>query len=231
MQLSYLVIVLVVSVGFFLYRKKQLAAAQETYARFQIGPLAQSLGLRVVHGDPTANLMLAPHNTQGTRIADDQPYEWHVRLQGEPRGRPVEVLYFHRRERKTGVVEVTFTYYDEAYVAVALRGAVPDFEVVSKKSSLGAIDRKQALPPRPFGDPELDQEFTLATNDPNVGRKLRRGLLAFDPGLRGYGVHLDCREGCLRFRAGRNHVSGVMYFVDSIIPTLEGMAAELESGA
>ena len=215
-------------VGMMVMQRMRLAQAGQTYSQFVLGTLAPRLGLSLVQGDPAANLMLPPHNTVGTRISDDQPYEWHVRMQGAPRGRPVEVLYFHRRERQSGFVEVKFTYYDDAYVGVQLRAPVPDFEVVSNKSSLGPISRRHPFPAQRFGDPVLDGEFTVASQDPAVAAKVAPFLQRFDPNLRAYGVHLEASGGWLRFRADGKHVSGVMYFVEQMVPQLEQIAERLE---
>jgi hypothetical protein len=222
----------VIAVGVVLFllwqRRNALAAAKTMHQDFLLGTLAPRLGLQLTSGDPSANLMLPPHNAVGTRIAPDKPYEWNVRMQGAPRGRPVDVLYFHRREVERGFAESKYTYYDDAYVGVQLRVAVPDFEVVSKSSTLGAIARRHPLPVQTFGDPGLDREFALATNDARVGPCVAPFLGRFDPNLRGYGVHLECSGGWLRFRADGKHVSGVMYFVTSIVPALEEIADRLE---
>lgn len=216
-------------VGFMMWQRRgALASAHERYKGFVLGTLAQQLGLQLTSGDPSANLMLPEHNAVGTRIAPDKPYEWNVRMQGAPRGRPVDLLYFHRRELERGFAEAKYTYYDDAYVGVQLRAAVPDFEVVSKASTLGAISRRHPLPVQSFGDPTLDREFAIATSDARVAPAVAPFLTGFDPGLRGYGVHLECSGGWLRFRADAKHVSGVMYFVASIVPALEQIADRLE---
>src|SRR5690606_24041949 len=116
----------------------------------------------------------------------------------------------HRRERQSGVLEVKYTYYDDAYVGVQLRAQCPDLEVTSNRSSLGAIARRHPLPVQRFGDPVLDGEFTLSTQAPSVAAKIAPFLTRFDSGLRGYGVHLEVSGGWLRFRADGKHVSGVM---------------------
>lgn len=208
--------------------RKQVAAAHETYAGFVLGTLAPNLGLQLTSGNPIHNLMVPPHNAEGTNISPNKPYEWNVRMQGAPRGRPVDVLYFHRRELQRDFAEAIYTYYDDAYIAVQLRVAIPDFEVVSKASSLGAIARKHPLPVQGFGNPALDGEFVLGTSDPRVGPTIAPFLTSFDGALRAYGVHLECSGGWLRFRADGQHVSGVMYFVAAIVPALEQIADHLE---
>lgn len=212
-----------------LYNRARLAQAKDRYASFTLGVLAPRLGLSLVSGDPSANLMLPPHNAEGTRVRDDKPYEWDVRMQGAPRGRGVDVRYFHRRERETGLLEVRFKYFDDAFVAVEIRGDVPRFEVVSKQSSLGPIARRMPLPVASFGDPALDTELTLATSHPEVAATIAPVVARFDPALRGYGIHLEACDGWLRMRADAQHASGVLYFVEHIVPLLEELAAALDA--
>ncbi|UJR87314.1 MULTISPECIES: hypothetical protein [Sandaracinus] len=228
--MTYLIplVALVAVVAFMVLQRQRLAQAGQTYAPFELSKLAPRLGLQIVNGDPGANIMLAPHNTVGTRISDDKPYEWNVRLQGSPRGRPVDFLYYHRRERQTGLVEIKYTYYDDAFIAVQLRPGAPEFELVSNQSSLGAISRRHPWPVQRSGDPNVGREFTIAANDPSVGAKLAPFLSRFDPALRAYGIHLESHGGWLRFRADGKHTSGNFYFIEQIVPALEQIADRLE---
>lgn len=222
------VVALVAVVVVVVSRKQALGAAQANYAHFALGPLSQRLGLTLVSGDPAANLMLPPHNTHGTDVLSDGPYLWNVVLQGAPRGRPVDVVYFHERTAVRELGKVRYTYRDLGYVGVQLARPVPDFEVVSRRSSLGALSRKLPLPEQNFGP--AGGEFQFATNVPAMGPLVASHVARFEAPLRAYGVHLVCAEGQLRFYADRNHVSGVLYFVESIIPVLEQLAAGLEAG-
>lgn len=211
-----------------LYNRARVAQARDLYAAFTLRELASRLGLEIASGDPGANLLLPPHLAEGTRVRDDRPYEWNVRLLGAPRGRGIDIVSFHRRERATGLFEVSYRTFDETYVAVEIRGDVPRFEIVSNQSSLGPIARRLPLPAAPLGDPALDAELSSSAEKPGVAALIAPTLRRFDPALRAYGIHLEAGGGWLRMRADARHASGVLHHVEHIVPLLEELAERLD---
>jgi hypothetical protein len=118
------------------------------------------------------------------------------------------------------------------HIGVELRFPLPELEIISQRSSLGMMRRELTLPAvRCASDPALDRELVFASHHPNLLAAIAPMLSTLDPALRGYGVHLVCSRGWLRFVCDRAHVSGTMYFVDALVPFLEQMADRLEEAA
>ncbi len=216
-----------VAVATYLGRRASMQAALGQYAGFVLSELAPRLGLRIVVGDPEANLLLPPQAMNREEYVDGR-FEWHVRLDGAPRGRPVIVEHHEVREVDQRFTETRYCYRTHIHMS-ALTRYTGRAEITSRKATHGAPTRSLPLPLATFGDPLLDEELVLAAEDPRVGPTLRELIHEIDPGLRMHGLHLVIDEGVVSVRATRQNAMSVLYFAESSLPILESIAETLET--
>jgi hypothetical protein len=162
--------------------KRMMASTDRRYAAFRVGELAQRMGLQIIEGDPSLNLMQAQttHNmsttsqaTGGTvaRLLGDTAKETRVRLQGAPYGRPTELVFFsytkYQDRLAVGIITTSFEFRLSVQVPVA----VPAFEIVLRRSGSYGLKAKPEwrLPKQSFGAPELDAHLSLTTTDARLG--------------------------------------------------------------
>jgi hypothetical protein len=175
---------------FVIYRRFMVARHDQTYANYRAGELAQRLGLQLVEGDPTFNFFIRHANVDVARgPSDGRPVHISVRMQGQPQGVPIELVYLYRVEQETGLVTVTWrTWFDCRMVAHA-RQAFPPFEVISRNAPLGPIAMTMPLPPVPTGNPMVDSTYAVATQEPGMAQMLGQTLGAFAQ-FANSGIHL-----------------------------------------
>jgi hypothetical protein len=156
--------------------------AEKAGSHNQIGAIAQRMGLQVIEGDPTANLVaFAGHFNETTekvggrvrRFLGDEAKETRIMLRGAPYGRPTEFYYYHRT-----------TYADRHWVkfhgeasdcrfSLQVPVGLPPFELVLHDTSRDRRTKPEwGLPRQSFGDPALDARFTLTCHDPRLGPAL-----------------------------------------------------------
>lgn len=168
---------------------------EEGQSRFRLGELAQRLRLSIVQGDPQFNLFIRQANVDVMRgPADGRPIHIEARAEGAPDGLPTELRYLYRVEQKTDShllgQSIKWTTWFDCRLSVRARQPFPPFEVVSRRSPIGAITRTQALPECPTGDPAADATYLVTTNEPGMARALGPHLARFATFEKNAGVHL-----------------------------------------
>jgi hypothetical protein len=181
----YLVPVVGLGMGLFwlVFGRKLMTGSDKRHRELRVGELAQRMGLQIVEGDPSLNMMQA-HTKHNMRMAKDKASgflrsskETKVVLEGAPYGRPTRFL-FHR-----------YTEVAERFVAQVVSGSfdcrlslqvpvdLPPFEIIGRS---GLADRymglkvkpEWGLPDQSFGDRELDAKLALSSPDPRIGSYL-----------------------------------------------------------
>jgi hypothetical protein len=181
----YLVPVIGLGMGLFwlLLGRRLMTGADSRYRDYRVAELAQRLGLQIVEGDPSLNMMQA-HTKHNMRTAKDKARgflrsskETKVVLEGAPYGRPTRFL-FHRYTEvaERVVVQVSSGSFD-CRLSLQLPVELPPFEIVGRS---GFADRymgirakpEWGLPTQSFGDRELDAKLVLSSQDPRIGSYL-----------------------------------------------------------
>lgn len=167
-----------------LYAKKMMAGTDRKYAEYNVGNLSQRLGLQIVEGDPSLNMMQAQvkHNmakakSTGGRLArfvGDSEKRTRVRLEGAPYGRPTQLVFdFNTKYEEriaVGFIKTSFEYR----LSLQLPVEVPPFEIVLRRGTAPGIKGKPEwkLQKQSFGSPDLDNKLTLLSDDPRLGPHL-----------------------------------------------------------
>ena len=216
--------------------KKMMAATERNYADFRLGDLAQRMGLQIVDGDPSYNMVQAQttHNmtsgqATGGRIArfmGDREKETRLRLEGMPYGRPTELVFYsyskYRDRVAVGIVTNDFEYRLSVQVPVE----VPAFEIVLRKSGAHGVKAKPewGLPRQSFGDPDFDAQLTLMSADPRLGPHLAPVV----GGLTGHKyVHIQAQGNVISSLAAENATMYATFDLEQTQQVLEHMANAL----
>ena len=165
--------------------KRMMASSDRKYSEYRAGDLAQRLGLQIVEGDPSLNLMMAQskHNMASARrpsggavgrMLGDRDKETRVRLEGAPYGRPTQLIFdFYTKNQERIVANITSWSFDYR-LSLQLPVDVPPFEIVLRKGGAHGIKAKPEwkLPKQSFGSPDLDDKLTLRCEDHRLGPHL-----------------------------------------------------------
>jgi len=190
----YVLIFPALAVGYMFFmrsrQKQKTAEFDQQYANYRAGELAQRLGLQLIKGDPAFNFMVTHANEAIARGATDkQAVHIDIELSGTPFGAPLSLVYLNRQERETGVAQTTYkTWFDCRMIATA-KQPFPPFEVTSRRPPMGAIVKQQAFPEMKTGNPAVDAEFQVTTQEPGLAQLLGQVLPEF-VALSSAGVHL-----------------------------------------
>lgn len=210
-----------------LYRRRALTAQETQYAQYRVGELASRLGLQIVQGDPTFNLFIQYANVDMRRgPSDGRPVHIEVRLEGAPRGVPLELYYLYRVEQESGFTGVTWRTWFEGRMSATAKQAFPPFEVISRSPPLGPIATIQALPPASTGDPAVDSEYQVSTNEPAMAKLLGEVLPAFST-FRNSGIHLVGDGQRVSFHMRRDKaplLANALYFAEEMADRLSDLA-------
>jgi hypothetical protein len=158
---------------------KQLASSTEQrYAEFRLADLAPRLGLHIVEGDPSLNMLQAhvAHNMArgwsvgGLRGLAVKGKETRVRLEGTPYGRPTRFTFFARTEGTDLIGARVVRRELDCRLSVRVPVELPPFEIVLRRpSSSLEVKPELGLPAQSFGDPQLDAHLVLHCADPRLG--------------------------------------------------------------
>jgi hypothetical protein len=164
--------------------KRMMGAADKRYADYRVGEVAQRMGLQVVEGDPSLNLIQAQttHNmasgeATGGRVArfmGDRDKETRVRLEGAPYGHPTRLVSYSYTKYQDRVAVGIVTTAFEFRLSVQIPVEIPPFEIVLRKAGAHGVKAKPEwdLPRQSLGDPDLDARLTLTCADPRLGAYL-----------------------------------------------------------
>jgi hypothetical protein len=208
-------------------RKKQLKVYDQQYSNYRAGELAQRLGLALVQGDPLFNLFIRQANVDLQRgPADKRPIHIEVRAHGTPHGVPLEFLYLYRVEQETGFSTVTWRVWFECRLSAQARQPFPPFEVLSRNTPQGPIAQTRSLAPLPSGNPEVDRDYVVATQEPAMAALLGQVLPLFSA-FRGSGVHLvgDGRSVSFSMKQdGAPLIASTLYYAETLGKELSDLA-------
>jgi hypothetical protein len=164
--------------------KRMMRATDRRYADYRLAEVAQRMGLQVVEGDPSLNLIQAQttHNmaagqATGGRVArflGDAEKETRIRLEGAPYGRPTRLVFSSYTKYQDRVAVGIVTTAFEFRLSLQLPIAIPAFEVVLRKAGAHGVKAgpEWDLPRQSFGDPDLDARLALTCSDPRIGPHL-----------------------------------------------------------
>jgi hypothetical protein len=136
----YLVPVIGLGMGAFwlIFGRRLMTGADRRYRDFRVADLAQRLGLRIVEGDPTLNMMQA-HTKHNMRIARDRASgflrsskETRVVLEGAPYGRPTRFLFDRYTEVAERVVARVVSGSFDCRLSLRVPVDLPAFEIVQR---------------------------------------------------------------------------------------------------
>jgi len=162
----------------------------QQYSQFRASELAPRLGLSLVAGDPNFNFFIRQANEDVARgPKDGKPIHIDVRMEGSPGGVPTQLAYLYRVEQETGLGSVRWKTWFDCRFSVRARQAFPPFEVISRNAPAGPIVQALALPVIASGDPQIDGQYAIHTNEPAMARVLAQQLHAFAT-FNNVGVHL-----------------------------------------
>jgi hypothetical protein len=162
------------------FGRKLMTGSDRRYREFRVADLAQRLGLQIVEGDPTLNMMQA-HTKHNVRMAKDKARgflrsskETRVVLEGAPYGRPTRFLFHRYTEVAERIVAQVVSGSFDCRLSVRVPVDLLPFEIVSRT---GFADRyigikakpEWGLPAQSFGDRDLDAKLALSSPDPRLG--------------------------------------------------------------
>jgi hypothetical protein len=208
-------------------RKKQLRGYDQQYSNYRAGELAQRLGLSLVQGDPLFNLFIRQADVDVQRgPADKRPIHIELRAQGSPHGAPLELSYLYRVEQETGFSTVTWRTWFDCRLSAQARQPFPPFEVLSRTTPFGPIAQTQSLAPMPTGNPAVDRDYVVATQEPAMAALLGQVLPQFGV-FQSSGVHLvgDGRTVSFRMQQDRAPlVASTLYYAETLGKELSELA-------
>ena len=150
---------------------------EERWAAYRADNLADALGMTLVSGDPTTNLLIAvpgrsPEGGSGSS-ARSAGEALDVVMRGTHDGRATELVVMDGAAMTWGVLVDTFTYAYDGRLATDCTSSEPPFEVLNR-------ERTPAMTPspvleaeaQPFGDPQLDTTYALRGGSPGLGPRL-----------------------------------------------------------
>jgi hypothetical protein len=230
----YVLIFPVVALGYMFFmrsrQKQKTVEFDQQYSNYRAGELAQRLGLQLIKGDPAFNFLVTHANEAVARGAtDSQAVHIDIELSGAPFGAPLSLIYLNRQERDTGFSTTTYkTWFDCRMVATA-KQPFPPFEVISRRTPVGAIVKQQTLPEVPTGNPAVDAEFQVTTKEPGVAQLLGQVLPEF-VGMGSAGVHLVADGQRISFVMNQTTapiVASALYHAEVMSHTLSSLAQRL----
>lgn len=231
-----LIVIVLVVVGFS-WRKKMMAMGNKMYAAFKLGDLAQRMGMQIAEGDPNMNMMMAAseHGQSGYSktggvvgaVMGDGVKQTKVRLVGSPFGHPMEFSYLWHEHFQGGVVENVTTHTFECRLSIIVGAEFPDFEIILRnpQSAYVAAQPKLGLPPQSFGNPNLDAALVLSSNDTRTGQVLApaaNGLVGLTY------VHIKGHDNQIDYVSDQTTWSIAVYYLETMQRVLELMACSIE---
>jgi hypothetical protein len=226
----------ILAVWMLVRRRGVMASMEEKYADMRMGDIAGRLGLAVVEGDPTLNLMLASmkHDAKDyqatggviAKLKGDGVKETRARLSGSPYGHPTEFVFYRRSEVSPGLALTEIRETCDYRLTLRVGAPVPDFEIVLRAPQRGL----EAVPELPlalqsFGDVHLDAALKLTSSDRAIGRLL--APLVAPLASMSY-VHLQGRGGVLHSIMSQHSVFAAAHHLEAMQRVLEQTACALE---
>jgi hypothetical protein len=157
-----------------------MPGSDRRYREFRVADLAQRLGLQIVEGDPTLNMMQA-HTKHNVSMAKNKARgflrsskETRVVLEGAPYGRPTRFLFPRYTEVAERIVAQVVSGSFDCRLSLRVPVDLLPFEIFSRT---GFADRYMGIKAKPewglpaqwFGDRDLDAKLALSSQDPRLG--------------------------------------------------------------
>jgi hypothetical protein len=176
----------------FVMRKQQIGKTDDTNAGFRAGALAERLRMTLETGDPMYNLFVPCADAGVNRGAkDNQPVHVDILMRGQREGVPLQLRYLLHTEKKTDHIEgvIRWTTLVECSMTATCKQEFPQFEVTSRSTATGSVERILACPETHSGNPSIDSAFLVATKETAMAALLAKHLGAFAEFKVG-GVHI-----------------------------------------
>jgi len=220
-------------VGFMYFRGTKLRAQmQQDNPQYGLGVLAQRWQLQLVEGDPTYNLFINSRDAEVARAAPafvgmsaDTPVH-SARMVGQHRDHAVQFEFYDQTHVEKGVLEISYLRTYRCALSVAVRAAVPPFEITLRnENEYLAVERQTTWPEQPFGQFALDQVLRLYTPEGRLGGTVAPVLGALSTMTY---VHLVGGDGVVRFEMSPLGTSYGVYYAETVLQVLLAIADVLE---
>lgn len=230
--------------GFMFFMKNRLNAQ---YAHMRAGEVAARLGMRLVEGDPSFNLVTMSVQPSVQNLSSAGGFlsqvaatnvggtlgEFKLKAMGEPYGASAELVLYCRQDFAPGVTEhVTTTWYDLRLTVYARRSVAP-FDLRLRSEAHGLETRRDCtkvqMPQQRFGAPELDGRFALECLDPTLPSWIAPAL-GLIPAHATY-VHVTGEGNAISFVMTPASVNAAAMGIESMLHVLASIAALLEGRA
>jgi hypothetical protein len=226
-------LVMLVVVGFMYVRGMKLRAQTlQDNPQYGLGALAQRWQLQMLEGDPTYNLLINDRDAEVARAApalvgmSADTAARTARMAGQHRDHAVQFEFYDQTHVERGVLEIVYTRHYRCALSVAVRAAVPPFEIVLRNENQYLVtERKTQGPEQSFGQFALDQVLRLYTPEPRLGPVVAPVVGALTAMTY---VHVVGGDGVVRFEMSPLGTSYGVYYAETVLQTLLALADVLE---
>ncbi len=232
-QTYVLPLVMLCVVGLMYLRGMKLRAQTlQDNPQYGLGVLAGRWQLQMVDGDPNYNLLINSRDAEVARAApalvgmsSDTPAHT-ARMVGQHRDHAVQFELYDQTHVERGVLEITYTRKYRCALSVAVRAAVPPFEITLRnENQYLVVERATSFGPQPFGQFALDQSLLLFTPEPRLGPTLAPVVGALTAMTY---VHVVGGDGVVRFEMSPLGTSYGVHYAETVLQTLLAIADVLE---
>ncbi len=202
----------------------------EAAAGYEADNLARRLGLVLVEGDPTFNLMNRGSNREflrGARLF--RPVDLRLRMAGAIDDVAVELRYHFAQKKSISLVSVTYQTAQDCRITARPARPFPPFEVISRQTTRGPIVGKTGVAQMATGRPDVDAALAVATLEPAMAQLLGEMMGWFAP-VAAAGVHLvgDGQEIAFLLHAdGPPTIEDVLPHAPSIVAAVAKLARKV----
>lgn len=247
MSVSTLVLTVIMLGGTFglMFFMKSKMSAQ--YANMRAGDVAARLGMRMVEGDPSFNLVMqsvlpgvqnmssasgflnqmAATNVGGTLG------ETRLRATGEAYGYGAELVLHCRQDFEPGAFENVTTTWHDLRLTVYARATLTPFDLRMRQETPGLETRrdctKPRMPPAAIGVPHLDGRFVVECVDPGPARRIAPAIALVPPHT--VALHVTGEGNAISFVMTPTSVSAAAMSLEPMLHVLASIAALMEGRA
>ncbi len=208
--------------GLFFYQRKRMATTLAANSDKTLGVIASRLGMRVVEGDPSLNLLYFQQPSGDFKRS--------LRAEGQPYGRPARLTIVDGQKTNEYVVAKKITQTFGCFLEVTLAIRVHPFELTlrSPQQYLAPnleLEHRTELQTVSLADPALEQMFVVRSADPQVPERLRAALQLLSTQQF---VHLAGEGDRIWMSFTRFGLASLSYAPEELLLALEAAACGLE---
>lgn len=230
--------------GFMIFMRKRL---NTQYAHMRFGDVATRLGLRLVEGDPTFNLVTMSMQPSAQNLSSAGGFlqqvaatnvggtlgEIKMKAMGDPYGSSTELVLYCRQDFEPGIVQNVTTTYHDLRLTMLLRGSVSPFELRLRNETMHLETRRDCtkvqMPAQSFGAPDLDARFVMECFDSSLPRRIAAAV-ALLPAHAVY-VHVTGEGNAISFVMTPASVNASAMAFEQVLHVLAAIASLVEGRA